>query len=132
MEGQVSTDFIIVCVVLALVFSLAYSIYVQSAYSSMEAGEMISAFRVAERVASAANLVLADGNGSTATVYLEPIGQNYSLEFINRSALLTWPLSPSNRTASYPLLTSSILGAGTRYAGQNITFTNDGGDIRVS
>ncbi|MEM3030520.1 MAG: hypothetical protein QXH27_02185 [Candidatus Micrarchaeia archaeon] len=133
MRGQLSTDFLIVCVVLALVFSLAYALYVQNASSQLAARERLSATRIVEKVASAANFVLADGNGSTATVYLEPVeGLNYSLEFIGRRAQMTWPLSPANQTISYPILTSSILGAGVSYAGRNITLTNDGGDIRVA
>ncbi|MEM4389629.1 MAG: hypothetical protein QXG98_03120 [Candidatus Micrarchaeia archaeon] len=133
MRAQLSTDFLIVCLTLALIFSLAYALYVQNASSQLSASHRLSAARIAEKVARAANFVLADGTGSSVTVYLEPMGElNYSLEFIERRVQLTWPISATNQTISYPILTSAIRGAGVRYAGQNITLVNEGGDLRVA
>ena len=132
-RGQIATDFLIACVIIAFLFALLYKLYSDQFAFRLSSAEEQSALRIAESVGSAANFALSEGNGSSARVFLEPLssGSNYSVFFLQRRVEVTWPVSPANKSVSYPILSPSI-SSGIHYSGETIRIANDGGVLRVS
>ena len=133
MRAQVTVDFLIVLVAVSLLFASVFSVFLTKTQAMARTNAELAGIRVAEKVASEAQLLVLDGNGSTATVFLHalPTNENYTLYLSGRFVSISLFTPEGTREFNVPL-PANVSTAASKRQGEQLALVFKEGLLHAS
>jgi hypothetical protein len=133
MRAQVSVDFIIASLVVMIIFTVIFGVYITKTDGIGDVMSNLESQRIGERIAWSMNDVSRGGDGANAEVFIPDRiwGEEYYVSIEGRWVEVTYQHGGEENRMAFPLMTNKTKG-GVFMPNSRLSVVNKGGVVEVS